>query len=212
MEDIMADKESIREDFNTRMLRKRDAAVERLAKAHERFLNDPKDTDAYNAYRKAHKDLANVKKAFDNPPWTPLLRALISGDLAAVIKHSDNGRAIPDLNREGVALLMQPAYAGDEKIVDYLLSKGADPNIGNSIEGLSALSMAAMKDNVSIFKKLLQAGADPDIRTTAGDTLINLATYNGSEGVLKVLNSKSTMARLTGAQQKKPGQTSPPTP
>lgn len=173
----------IRETFNQRAEREMNEAWARVEKNID-------DREALRAY-------IDAKERLDNPPWQPLLIALLNADLAEIKKHSHDGKDIPMLNRESVALLMQPAYAGDEDILDYLLSKGADPNIGNTKEGLSALSMAAIKDNVQIFKKLLKAGADPDIRTRQGDTLINLATYNGSEGVLKILNSKISMTRLT---------------
>lgn len=182
----------IRETFNQRAEREMNEAWDRVQKNID-------DREALRAYIQA-------KNKLENPPWKPLLYALMGGDghLQEVIKHTNNGKDIPMLNREGVALLMQPAYAGDEKILDFLLSKGADPNIDNSKEGLSALSMAAMKDHVSIFKKLLKAGADPSICTRQGDTLINIATYNDAEGVLKILKNKSSMTRLTNQAKTKP--------
>ena len=149
----------------------------------------------------ADRQFMNRLRALDeleqHPPFEPLLEALRLGNLADVIKFSKDGRDIPDLNRQRIALLAQPTYAGNAKIVDYLLSKGAEVNIGTH-DNLTALSMAAMSDEDEIFKKLLQAGADPNVKTKQGDSIRDLARFNGSEKVLKILKNQKLIAKLTG--------------
>jgi len=130
-----------------------------------------------------------------HPPFEPLIRALFCARLGDVMKLCRDGKDIPKFNRMRIPLLAQPSYAGDEEIVDYLLSRGADVHLTDA-DGKTALALAAMGNNAGIFKKLLQAGADPRAKSASGETIRDFARKCGSEEVLEILDDRKLLASL----------------
>lgn len=158
--------------------------------------------------RAALKALMALDEQERNPPWQELLCAILERDFAKVDELTSDGTLIKLMNGERVTALMQAAYTGQEKILDLLLARDADPDIAGH-DGLTALSCAAIKNEVKIFEKLLKAGADPHVRTAQGDTIRQLATYSKSKDVLKILNREHRLKKnksvRPAAKQRHPG-------
>lgn len=192
-----------REGFYQRIARQKGETLDELNKLRQQRPTFSEDVGAWMEKSKDLMDqIRELERLEKSPPWQPLLRAILKGDLTEVQALTVDDAVIAELNDELVPVLLQPAYAGDEGIVTHLLSRGIDPNIPGN-DNLTALSCAAIKDEDKIFQKLIAAGADPTVRTTQGDTIEKLARYNGSEKVLKILAEKNT--RNQGPSGPKPG-------
>ncbi len=74
----------------------------------------------------------------------------------------EHGAAL-DLQSEdrGYSALMDATAAGSSEAVDYLLKRGANPNL-SSKDGQTALVIAVGRNDVALCRKLLSYGADPD--------------------------------------------------
>ena len=83
--------------------------------------------------------------------------------------------------------LMLAAENGDEEIVSYLLSRGADCDLVD-INNQSALFRAIKSENPEILRILLQAGSDPNQMDDHGNTpLIYCALYSKNSKFMKYL-------------------------
>ncbi len=208
-------RKSIKEDFNTRVARLIEEAQVRCLEASERLSEigrlqkeNPDNQKLketwkleYENYRQASDEYWRILGEKDNPPWKPLLVAVLRDDLAEVIRLSDNGKMVERLNQEGIPILSR---AFNLEIFDYLLSKGADPNLQEqsaTANGFTPLCHAAYADQVEVFKKLLKAGADVKI-APKGDSVLQIAKDGKAGSVLAILRNKKLMAELTGKSQK----------
>jgi ankyrin repeat protein len=105
-----------------------------------------------------------IEKGVDlNGPYRlpPLYIAVAQGSLGLVQLFIEKGAKVdPDMGPNSDATVLTTACeSGNEAIVDYLLSKGADAN-GKTGTGFSALWKAAANGRDSICEKLLKKGAD----------------------------------------------------
>ena len=78
--------------------------------------------------------------------------------------------------------LSYAAYQGKQRVVRYLLERGAKVN-GDARNGITyinpALMMAAIQGHETVVRLLLQAGADADVRVVGGHTAAEFAAkYN----------------------------------
>jgi hypothetical protein len=69
----------------------------------------------------------------------------------------------------GYTALMDAAQQGDEGLLRYLLSRGANPDL-QSKDGQSALVLSVGRNDVSMSRLLLENGADPDLPDKLGLT------------------------------------------
>jgi uncharacterized protein len=69
----------------------------------------------------------------------------------------------------GYTALMDAAQQGDEGLVHYLLSRGANPDL-QSKDGQTALILSVGRNDVSMSRLLLDSGADPDLLDKLGLT------------------------------------------
>jgi ankyrin repeat protein len=101
----------------------------------------------------------------------------------------------------------------NEKLVEHLLKKGANPNAvrflikgeGKEYLGLTALSNAALFGNVKIVRLLLNYGADPNLKTDRSDRPLHRAVGSAHKSCYKIvrllLNRKADPnARRCGGQ------------
>ncbi|MGD9940750.1 MAG: ankyrin repeat domain-containing protein [Clostridia bacterium] len=69
----------------------------------------------------------------------------------------------------GYTALMDAAQQGDEGLLHYLLSRGANPDL-QSKDGQTALILSVGRNDVSMSRLLLESGADPDLPDKLGLT------------------------------------------
>lgn len=97
-------------------------------------------------------------------------------------------------SKDGFSLLHLAAFFGHPEVVEFLLSKGADPNaVTKNAAHLHVInSAAAQKDHgkaARTVELLLKAGADPNARQHGGFTAAHSAAFHGNLELLKVLKT-----------------------
>ncbi len=116
------------------------------------------DTATVNKYLDA--GTASVKDVFFG--WSPLLSAAAKNQLAVVKVLAERGA---DINYRHPITKMtasaHAAYDGNNDLLEYLLQKGADPNI-KIRGGVSLLRMATDQGNTETVKLLTKYGAKDD--------------------------------------------------
>lgn len=91
------------------------------------------------------------------------------------------------LEAEGFTTLMMAAHVeGRPGGVEWLLKRGADPNIA-SFRGRTALHVAASAGSSEKVRLLLAAGARVDARTRSGDTPLAVARERGHADVERLI-------------------------
>ncbi len=84
---------------------------------------------------------------------------------------------------------LKNTYPTPVKLARALIEKGADVN-AKTAEGVTALMLAASKNQIPIVGLLVQSGADPAATNANGQNALELAQANGNvqlAGLLKVL-------------------------
>jgi hypothetical protein len=96
--------------------------------------------------------------------------------------------------------LAYAAYQGHERIVRYLIERGARVNADAQRGGTyinTPLMMAAMQGHEHIVRSLLRAGADPDVRVHGGNTAAEFAAKYNHRALVQLLQC----AQRQGASQ-----------
>jgi ankyrin repeat protein len=86
--------------------------------------------------------------------------------------------------------LAYAAYQGNDRVVRYLIERGAQVNASAADGGTyvnTPLMMAAIQGHESIARLLLRAGADADIRVYGGHTAAELAAKYNHTGLAQLL-------------------------
>ncbi len=98
-----------------------------------------------------------------------LLGLAIRSRHSAVAELLVSRGATIDLQSEdrGYSAMMDAASSGSLDLVEFLLKKGANPNLVSK-DGQSALVIAVGRNDVPMCRKLLDYGADPDISDKLG--------------------------------------------
>ncbi len=91
---------------------------------------------------------------------TALLFAARAGDIASTRLLLDAGADVNDIDAWGVSATVLAAHSGFGDLVEYLLAKGADPNLAEA--GFTALHIAIMRRDEKMVRDLLSHGADPN--------------------------------------------------
>ncbi len=114
-----------------------------------------------------------------------LSQAVIEADMVAVQAQVQGGKSVNAIDKWGWTPLLWAVYYNYYQISEYLLEKGADPNI-KSVQNQGAIPMgstpllvASYYGNAKIVELLLKHGADQNIRNNAGNTAHDVAAkYN----------------------------------
>jgi ankyrin repeat protein len=114
---------------------------------------------------------------------TALWHACNQGDFDLVRELVEYGYA--NINKCGI--LIVAAQNGYEKIIDYLLSRGCDPNRRAKNYNERALHAASRRNHLDIVNALLKHGADPLIRDYQGRTALDYAIHKRHIEIAKVL-------------------------
>ncbi|CAM8879763.1 unnamed protein product [Rhodiola kirilowii] len=94
--------------------------------------------------------------------------------------------AVNGTDEEGWAPIHSAASIGNEKIVDILLSRGADVNLKND-GGRTALHYAASKGWVKIAEALISHGAKINLKDKVGCTPLHRAASIGNSEICELL-------------------------
>lgn len=87
---------------------------------------------------------------------------------------------------------------GNEKVVKYLLSIGANPNTTRKTDKVTPLSIAAEKGFLEVVKDLYKAGADPNIPDSFGIDAMFTCAQEGHVDILDFLYSIGCDINRTG--------------
>lgn len=91
---------------------------------------------------------------------------------------------------DGTPVLRQAAMLGNSnRLLQLLLDKNADPNIGTAT-GLTPLMAAANRGNVEAMQMLIDKGAKPDAKNAAGASALVFAAGSGQPAAVKLLLEK----------------------
>lgn len=117
-----------------------------------------------------------------------LCRAASTGDTANVTRLAQDGVALNGELWPGFGTpLMYAAGAGHEGTVSALLVLGADPNVHERDDGLTALHLAAESGNADACRALLTAHANVNAVDEFGRTALHLAVLSGRHDAARVL-------------------------
>ena len=114
---------------------------------------------------------------------TDIGRAAALGRVAEVESLVDSGADINAANASGQTPLHLAAANGDTGMVRVLLEDGAELDVPDSGEGLSALHVAAQCGHEQVVDLLVRYGADLEARTLHQQTPLHLAALHGQAGV-----------------------------
>ncbi|CAF4038659.1 unnamed protein product [Adineta steineri] len=114
---------------------------------------------------------------------TALWHACKNGDFDLVQELIEDGHAT--INKCGV--LIVASQNGHEKIVDYLLSKGCDPNRYTKNYNERALHAASRRNHLGIVNALLKHGADPTILDDNKRTALEYAIHKRYNKIANIL-------------------------
>ncbi len=128
-------------------------------------------------------------------PRSPLMKAVIKGDLKEVKKLIKNGADINKKEYNGKTPLMMACYGRYYKIVEFLIESGADINIKDEA-GWNALIHAVVKGDIDIIDLLMKEGANPDEKTGSVSALHAAIIKNHVGVVLYLLNRGADVERI----------------
>lgn len=99
----------------------------------------------------------------------------------------EKGANISYADEDGVTIITQAAYLGQEGIVQALLEKGADPTLVN-VEGINALIAAASEGHIKIVEMLLATNLiDINAKDKDGTNALMAAAVRGHKEVIAQL-------------------------
>lgn len=138
--------------------------------------------------------------------------AVISGNLISIRLVMNAGADANKIDRNRWTPLVWSAYLGDTAITGYLVARGGNVNHKTGrfnsrkesivfdpqgvMGDISALFVAASRNNLSMVNFLLDRGADPDIRTNWGWTPLFAACEHGNFEMARSLISKGANPEL----------------
>ncbi len=111
---------------------------------------------------------ADIPRDGDSDPpraqggFTPLLHAVLAGDLATVGVLLAAGADVDEAAPDGVTALMLALTKRHETVALYLIERGADPRSAET--GYTALHLASATGQHAAARALLASGADPNQR------------------------------------------------
>ena len=117
---------------------------------------------------------------------TLMMQAASNGDIEQIKNLIESGHGVNVETPQGTAL----SWALNQNRIgaaQYLLSIGADPNLGVKKGGESLLMKMAQKGETQLVKWLLAAGSDVNYLDTNGDSALSRAAYEGHLTTVKAL-------------------------
>jgi ankyrin repeat protein len=123
-------------------------------------------------------------------PHNLLMDAVVESNVTLAVLLIEKGANLEYADDEGVTIITQAAYQGQEDVVRALLAKGADPTLVNN-EGINALIAAASEGHNEVVRLLLAANKlDVDAKDKDGTNALMAAAVRGHKGVIAQLIAK----------------------
>ncbi|MCE1248639.1 MAG: protein kinase [Firmicutes bacterium] len=114
-----------------------------------------------------------------------MISAVVGEDKQLVDKILAKGFDI-NSEKDGITPLITAVNSERPDMVDYLISKNADPNV-KGMNGWTALHYAVTAGNVRMVESLMNAGANPDLKEDQGTSSKDMATANSNQEILDAL-------------------------
>lgn len=133
---------------------------------------------------------ANPNEVYIDDKFKPhnlLMDAVVETNTTLALLLIEKGANISYTDEEGVTVITQAAYQGQEVVVKALLDKGADPTVVN-VEGINALIAAASEGHSEVVQLLLASKKlDVDAKDKDGTNALMAAAVRGHKGVIAQL-------------------------
>ena len=114
------------------------------------------------------------------------IMVMINNNQGAQVKETIENKSFEDINlKNDDSILMRASHVGDEVLVQFLLSHGADMSFESHYSGHTALSLACLHGHASVVKLLVENKADPNL--PMGQVPIVLASRNGHIKIVELL-------------------------
>ncbi len=128
---------------------------------------------------------ANINTVTKIEKITPLILAAMQGKKDIVKILLENGADIDAQRKDGATALQLALEANQPSIANYLLSRGANPNLARTdTDACTPLMVAIYKRNFELAKDLINKySADVDIASTTGWTTLMCAASNNEVGL-----------------------------
>lgn len=142
----------------------------------------------------------------EKPEVVALMKAAEKGEVVVVRDLLKQGMAVNTRDRRGWTALYHAALWGQTKMVQMLLTHGADANIAEEesqiFAGQTPLMVAAGHGYVAIVQELLNSGAEVEAKSKNRGTALSSAVTGGHAEVVRLLlahgadvNTKDRMGR-----------------
>ncbi|MEM7366061.1 MAG: ankyrin repeat domain-containing protein, partial [Pseudomonadota bacterium] len=134
--------------------------------------------------------------------------AIQRGDVDTIARLFDEGAPVLSAFRsDGTMPLVLAAMSGEDAIVEYLISIGADVRTPNR-DGNTALHLAAFMCHPTVVQRLLDHGAPIDARSRSGDTPADTVRDTWNQGLAgfysNLINGGHFKQELTVIQKRRP--------
>ena len=124
-----------------------------------------------------------VSPAFAQTIWMSAMK----GDNSKIEKELANGFDVNTKGNSGYTLLFFSVAGKQYKTVDFLIGKGAQPDIKNA-EGNTPLSYSIIQNEGKMVKLLIDKGANVNLETREGyPILIALSKIKGDYSIIEML-------------------------
>ncbi|QCX52693.1 ankyrin repeat domain-containing protein [Elizabethkingia sp. JS20170427COW] len=143
---------------------------------------------------KAEVAKGNSPSEFNASSFDAVALAINNGAPLETIKYlvEQDGNSVDKLTHDGRLYLHWAAMSGNDKVVEYLISKGSKVNQLDT-KGLTPASFAAMfgVNNPKVYDLLFAAGVNPKEKYKDGANILLLSIGNDTDGsLLKLFQSK----------------------
>jgi len=143
-------------------------------KLRELYLSISEDREAFLNALATDKRCVNIQNYKDNVPVMEMLDWGMARENH--IKFAvENGLNLETVGYMGDTILALLVRKNNKKMVEYLLNKGANPNVRNIYGGRTPLIMAAEMGEVEMVQLLLKFQADPRLTDKVGRTPLMLS-------------------------------------
>lgn len=120
-------------------------------------------------------------------PNAQMFMAAGKGDMTLLKKSIDQGADLNALDLHDTALIVACSRS-NYSMAEFLLSKGADPNI-IGYRGCTALMSACGYSDLRMVKLLLAHGAKADIKCSSGQTARDIAIQQRKNDIVEYLEN-----------------------